>query len=136
MEFIGHIFWTIVLIGIILIGFGMLTGVKIEPLIRTYANFAVQMIAIVGDLLAKLAVPIVKQIGEKIVYVSQHYLNKNKPQAPSIPPASGQNAQQTMYTSSEPEPEPNPVNTPKHEKPAKAASANPYDDPPQPEIMD
>ncbi len=131
MDIIGQIFGTLLLFLIILIGFGMLTGVKVEGLIRTYLNFIVKLLEIAGELLAKLAIPVIKQIGEKIVYVAAHYLEGHKIQTPVLPT----NPQQTPTNN--PAPAPQPATQPQPgPQPNKQPSANPYDDPPKPEIMD
>lgn len=132
MEIISQIFWSFILFGIIIVCFGAMAGVKTEGLIRTYLNLMVKILEVIGELLVKLAIPILKQVGEKIVEVTEYYLQTHPtPKTPQIPP----NTQQVPPNDAAPDTYVPPYTPPK-EKPKKPPSANPYEDPPEPEIMD
>lgn len=136
MDFIGQIFITIGLFAIILIGFGMLTGVKVEPLISTYLNFIVKMLSIVGEVLTSLAIPVLKHIGEKIVYVSQHYLNKENTPTSFVAPSTKSEEKTPDDNSFAPQPQNAPTYEQTQPNRENQGSANPYEDLPKPEIMD
>jgi hypothetical protein len=132
MEVIGNVFWSLVLFGIIIVCFGAMAGVKTEGLIRTYLNLMVKILEVIGELLVKLAIPLLKQIGEKIVYVTEHYLQTH----PTPKPPQIQNNQQPPINGETPVVVDVPPYAPPKDQPKKGPSANPYDDPPKPEIMD
>lgn len=125
----------------LLVFFGMIAGVKADRVVTTFLNLVVQLVVVIGEVLIKIAIPALKVIGEKIVYTANHYLAESQKQKPQI-------AQEkpTTTSSSTTQAGPGPDETTKVEQPVqkpeapyvkpKAASANPYDDPPEPEIMD
>lgn len=133
----------ILLIVMLLVFFGMIAGVKADRVITTFLNLLVQLAVVIGDVLIKIAIPALKVIGEKIVYTANHYLTESQKQKPQI----GQEKPVTTTTSSSTiKGSPAPDVAAKVEQPAqkqeapyvkpKTSSANPYDDPPEPEIMD
>lgn len=137
MELIGAIFGPIFLLLFIAVGFGMMAGVKADRVVNTFFNVFAQMLLAVGDILVKITIPLLKQLGEKIVYTTKHYLAEQEKQKPQIAKGQSQDAgdssASTIKTPPEQEPAPKPE---KQNKQSKPSSANPYDDPPEPEIMD
>ena len=132
MDLINQIFWTVVLVGVVLAALGSLAGIKADQLVRTYVNLVVQVVCVIGDILVKLSIPLLKDVGEKIVYVTQHYLNEHKEEGKE----KGLNvnaAQPTPQAKAEAEPA-RETNDPGSQK--KEAATNPYDEPPRPDIMD
>lgn len=130
MDFFGHLFGqivgTLLLFLIILIAFGIMAGQNTDSLARAYVGTVIRIFGAFGQLLARISIPLLKDAGEKIVYVSHHYQKESQPAPPSAPPPP-----QPAPSGKPPEPplQPPPPPQPKH-------SANPYDDPPEPEIMD
>ncbi len=134
----------IVLVAMLLVFFGMIAGVKAERVATTFLNILVQLVVVIGEVLIKIAIPALKVIGEKIVYTANHYLTESQKQKPQI----GQEKPVTTTTTSSStiKGSPAPDVAAKVEQPAqkqeapyvkpKTSSANPYDDPPEPEIMD
>lgn len=133
----------ILLIVMLLVFFGMIAGVKADRVITTFLNLLVQLAVVIGEVLIKIAIPALKVIGEKIVYTANHYLTESQKQKPQIAqekPVTTTTSSNTIQTS------PAPDIAAKVEQPAqkqeapyvkpKTSSANPYDDPPEPEIMD
>lgn len=135
MELISTIFGPIFLVLVLLVFFGMIAGVKADRLVSTYLNLVVQLFVVIGEILIKIAIPVLKQLGERIVYTANHYLaeqKKHEPQigqtntaAPNVAPGNS-NVEETQEQMPKDENSDQP----------KAKSANPYDDPPEPEIMD
>lgn len=131
MEFLGQI----VLVLMLLTFFGMIFGVKSDRVVTTYLNLLMKVLEVIGELLIKLAIPLLKQIGEKIVYTTNHYLAEHqKKQPPQIADEKTITKETVSMSSSAPSSEEAPASKAKPQ--AKPASANPYDDPPEPEIMD
>ncbi len=147
MEIVGPI----LLILILLVGFGKMAGIDSSRVISTYVNLLFQLLVAIGEVLAKVAIPLIKHGGEKIVYIANQYLeehrknnpkinqgsstppdfsalNPNKAPTYDVPPAPAQPNQQPQQQQ--------PYSQPVHEDKPKTKSANPYDDPPEPEIMD
>ncbi len=134
----------IVLVVMLLVFFGMIAGVKAERVVTTFLNLLVQLAVVIGEVLIKIAIPALKVIGEKIVYTANHYLTESQKQKPQI--AQEKPVPTTTISSSTVKTNTTPDVTSKVEQPAqkqeapyvkpKTSSANPYDDPPEPEIMD
>ena len=132
----------ILLVVMLLVFFGMIAGVKADRVVTTFLNLLVQLVVVIGEVLIKIAIPALKVIGEKIVYTANHYLAESQKQKPQI----AQEKPVTTTSSSTIQTSPAPDVTAKVEQPApmkeapyvkpKTSSANPYDDPPEPEIMD
>ncbi len=133
----------IVLVAMLLVFFGMIAGVKAERVATTFLNILVQLVVVIGEVLVKIAIPALKVIGEKIVYTANHYLTESQKQKAQIAqekPVTTTTSSSTIKTN------PTPDVAAKVEQPAqrqeapsvklKTSSANPYDDPPEPEIMD
>lgn len=137
MEMIGAIVGPIVLVGMLLVFFGMIMGVKADKVATTYFNLIAQVLVVIGQALIKITIPILKVLGQKIVYAANHYLAEHKKESLQITQDKEEKSDnQTIYTKV-PEPEPIPKNEQQPKtKQEKPSSANPYDDPPEPEIMD
>lgn len=133
MDLIGAIVGPIVLVGMLLVFFGMIMGVKADRVVTTYFNLIAQLLVVIGQALIKIAIPILKVLGQKIVYAANHYLAEHKKESLQITQDKEEKSEtETIYTKT-PEPEPLQQQPKKQQKPS---SANPYDDPPEPEIMD
>lgn len=134
MDFLGNLFWSVLLLIFILACFGKMAGLSFSGLLKTYVNFVIQILVVIGEVLVKLAIPVLKQIGEKIVYTTKSYLEEQKKNQPAQIGQDKPISKETIYTA--PEQSPQETVQPKAKPQPKTSSANPYDDPPQPEIMD
>lgn len=134
MELIGAIVGPIVLVGMLLVFFAMIMGVKADRVLTTYFNLIAQVLVVIGQTLIKIAIPILKVLGQKIVYAANHYLAEHKKESPQITQDKEKKSEaETIYTKT---PEPEPLQQQPKKQHNKPSSANPYDDPPEPEIMD
>jgi hypothetical protein len=95
--------------------------------VKLWNGFWLKLLKMIGEALVTLSIPVLRQIGDKIVYVASYHLDKNKPKTPPTIT--------TSDTSSNVPPPVTPDPTPQQNT-TKQSSANPYDDPPEPEIMD
>lgn len=135
MEVIGQflatvcstIFGTIFMVWLIAVAFDHMSSNKSMSLSRGVLNFSLKILGAAGKALLMASIPLVRSVGEKIVYVASYYLDKNKkPQIPSfqtpgqIPDAAG----------------PAPPTPPDETTPSKKGAANSYDDPAEPEIIE
>jgi hypothetical protein len=135
MDFLGNLFWSVLLLIFILACFGKMAGLDFTGLLKTYVNFVIQILVVVGEVLVKLAIPVLKQLGEKIVYTTKCYLEEQKKDQPSQIGQDKPVNKETIKTGpGEAAPQESPQ--PKAKPQPKTSSANPYDDPPEPEIMD
>ncbi|CAN5566209.1 hypothetical protein BH10CYA1_BH10CYA1_59960 [soil metagenome] len=130
----------IVLVLMLLVFFGMIAGVKADRVVTTFLNLLVQLVVVIGEVLIKIAIPALKVIGEKIVYTANHYLAESQKQKPQIAQENPGSTSSSIPTSPGPDgagkvEQPVPKQEAPYVKP-KTSSANPYDDPPEPEIMD
>ncbi len=80
MEIIGPI----LLILLLLVGFGKIAGVDSSRVISTYVSLLFQLLVAIGEVLAKVAIPLIKHGGEKIVYIANQYLQEHKKKNPKI----------------------------------------------------
>jgi hypothetical protein len=130
MDVINAIFGQILLVLILLVFFGMIAGVKSDRIVTTYLNLVVQVFVAIAEILIKIAVPLLKQTGQKVVYATNHYIAEQEKQkqqqavSTDMPTAFAGPAKPMPNTSAPP-----PV------KPAPAKSGNLYDQHPEPEIM-
>lgn len=135
MDFLGNLFWSVLLLIFILACFGKMAGLNFTGLLKTFTNMVIQILIVVGDVLVKLAIPVLKQIGEKIVYTTKSYIEEQKKNQPSQIGQDKPVSKETINTATG-QPEPQESLQPKQKPQPKTNSANPYDDPPEPEIMD
>ena len=129
MEIINAIFGPILLLLLLLVFFGMIAGVKSDRIVTTYLNLVVQVFVALGEILIKLAIPFLKQTGQKIVYTTNHHLaemDKQKHHA-------NLTSVHTSFSANPPQATSKAATLPP--KPAPPKSANPYDQHPEPEIM-
>jgi len=166
-----EIFGPILLIFILLVGFGKIAGVDASRTIGVFSNLLFRILEVVGEILIKIAIPVLRQIGYKLVDLTHHLIEENKGKLNKIDSLKNQAQKSKVDTmpyegsssgsSSKPpdfsafmaqnnNPAPasgnadNKANQPgqtqsgKENKPqeSKHKSANPYEDPPEPEIMD
>lgn len=136
MEQISGAVGPVILLLFVLVFFGMIFGIRSERVISVYLNLALKVLLIVGEVLTKIAVPLLRHLGEKIVYATNHYIAEHKAQKKQIaqdqPEAIGSQSPIVQM------PQLQPKDEAKQKEPdvAKPSSANPYDDPPDPEIME
>ena len=131
MEIISNFFLQI--FGLFFLGlvfafaFGVMTYKNDWKYMVIYTKFCLKLCRMIGEALVKLSIPIVREIGDRIVYVASYHLDKNKPKAQPAITTSDISGNVPPPTA----PDPTPQQTTN-----KQTSANPYDDPPEPEIMD
>ncbi len=80
MEIVGPI----LLILLLLVGFGKIAGIDSTRVVSTYVNLLFQLLVVIGEVLAKVAIPLIKHGGEKIVYIANQYLEQHKKNNPKI----------------------------------------------------
>lgn len=169
-----EIFGPILLIFILLVGFGKIAGVDASRTIGVFSNLLFRILEVVGEILIKIAIPVLRQIGYKLVDLTHHLIEENKGKLDKIDslknqakkskidtmpydePSSGSSSKPPdfsafMAQNNNPAPasgntddkasqpgQPQPGKSGQENKPQenKAKSANPYEDPPEPEIMD
>ena len=136
MELVSAIFGPIILVLFLLVFFGMIAGVKADRVVSTYLNLVAQVFLIIGQILVKVAIPLLRQLGETIVYTTNHYLAEQKKKKTQISQDEPQNKANLNSATDEAVTQPAPDPPAQSKKEPTPSSANPYDDPPEPEIMD
>lgn len=144
MEVIGQflatacstIFGTVFMFYLIALAFDWMSNNKSLSLSRGVLNFSLKVIGAAGKGLVLLSIPLLRNLGEKIVYVVSHYLDKNKqPQQPTISLPQEQSPlitdTSTATTQTSDLPNNNATSTPTKKK-----SDNPYENPAEPEFVE
>src|SRR5688572_612240 len=128
MDIVSNIFMQI--FGLYFLGllfafaFSVMSYQKDFKYVKLWNGFWLKLLKMIGEALVKLSIPVLRQIGDKIVYVASHHLDKNKPKTPPTITTSDTGGNVPPPVTPDPTPQQNT---------AKQSSANPYDDPPEPE---
>jgi hypothetical protein len=136
VEFINGLIMPILLVLLLFVAFGNIFGINTSRLVSTYSNLVISLLVVIGELLTKLAVPLLKQLGEKIIYASKHYLAEHQKKNPKSLAQNSQSSVPIDIKSAAGQQSPSTNSTIVSESKPKPVTNNPYDDPPEPEIMD